>query len=300
MRFALALACTLSVTAPAAAQPGPPSERVTARAVPLGDGVVRVVSRWGMDSGSARLTVPHGHAVELYDGMGAATLVAGHDAVLVAYGVDEARTPFRYRLVRREGDTVRVGDAVEMHRPGSRRDLPFAVVATPTEDGFSIFYQEIQEDDPSAAHTYLLHVGADGRPAGQAQEVRVPWSLAAAVDNGHGFHLALIYPGDARGMRLSMVSFSPAGQPQQHPDWSSRPGMIDDVHLVRNGGTIKVFYRGGDGGDRLLERDVTRIGSWGHNPPAARDHGRLRQSQAILIRMRHDVAVAERVPVRAD
>ncbi len=47
-----------------------------------------------------------------------------------------------------------------------------------------------------------------------------------------GFALGLvlsIYPGDGRGMRLSMVSIGPDGRAQQHPDWASRAGMIDDV-----------------------------------------------------------------------
>jgi len=300
LRHMLVLFFSLSLPVLALAQPGPPAERIVARAAPLGSGVVRVVSRWGMESGSARLRVPGVPAVELYDGAGAATLVAGHDAVLVAYAVDETQGAFRVRMVTRQGGRARLSDVVRVDRPTSRRDLPFSVVATATEQGFAIFYQEIQEDDPSAAHTYLLRVGADGAVVGPATEVAVPWSLAAAVDNGHGFHLALIYPGDARGMRLSMVSLDANGRPQQHPDWSSRAGMIDDVHLARHGAAITVFYRGGGGGDRLLERDVTRIGSWGRDPPRARDRGRLRQGQAIVIRMRHDAPVAEHVPVAAD
>jgi len=166
---------------------------------------------------------------------------------------------------------------------------------------------------PRHAHRARLHARALVARAGRrptfggaaehargAREVAVPWSLAAAIDNGHGFHLALIYPGDANGMRLSMVAVDTNGRPEQHPDWSSRPGMIDDVHLVRHGAAIVAFYRGGDGGDRLLERDVTRIGSWGQNPPAARDHGRLRQSEAILIRVHDGAPSAEHVPASAD
>ena len=79
MRFALASLLTLCLPALAAAQAGPPGERLVARAAPLGDGIVRVITRWGMESGSAQLRVPDLPAAELYDGVGAATLVAGHD-----------------------------------------------------------------------------------------------------------------------------------------------------------------------------------------------------------------------------
>jgi len=298
MRLTLVLSLLLSAPALAAAQPSSPPERVSVRAAPLGASVVRLVSRWGVESGSARLEAPGVPTLELYDGAGAATLAAGHDVVLVAYAVDEAHGPFRFRFLRREGGHSAVGDAVRVERPNARHDFPFSVVAAATEDGFAIFYQEIQEDDPSAAHTYLVRVGVDGVARGAAVEVAVPWSLAAAAANGHGFHLALIYPGDGRGMRLSMVSLDANGRPEQHPDWSSRAGMIDDVHLARRGEDIVAFYRGA-GGDRLLERDVTRIGSWGRNPPRARDHGRLRRGEAILIRMRDGVPTAEHVTAPA-
>jgi len=298
MRIALVFMLLLSLPALAGAQPS--GERLSTRAAPLADDVVRVVTHWGMDSGSAQLRVPGVPAAELYDGVGAATLVAGHDQVLVAYATEGAHSAFLYRIVRREGGHASLGEVVRVERLNTRRDVPFSVVATATADGFAIFYQEIQADDPSAAHTYLVRVGADGAALGAAREVAVPWSLAAAIDNGHGFHLALIYPGDANGMRLSMVALDTNGRPQQHPDWSSRPGMIDDVHLVRHGAAIVAFYRGGDGGDRLLERDVTSIGSWGQNPPAARDHGRLRQSEAILIRVHDGAPSADHVPASAD
>jgi hypothetical protein len=138
-------------------------------------------------------------------------------------------------------------------------------------------------DDPSAAHTYLVELDADGAPNGPAKEVPVPWSLAAAAHNGNGYHLALIYPGDNGGMRLSMVSLSDAHQPQQHPDWASAAGFITDVHLVVDGAKIRAFYRGGKAGDRMLESDVTQIRQWGSEPPKAKDHGAITSKHALAV-----------------
>jgi hypothetical protein len=85
-------------------------------------------------------------------------------------------------------------------------------------------------------------------------------------------------------MRLSMVSVTADGTPQQHPDWSSAAGIVGDVHLAAGGGRVLAFYRGGSGGDRLLERDVTAIGAWGREPPAPRDHGALPPGRLIVVR----------------
>jgi hypothetical protein len=242
------------------------------------DRLVRLVTTLG-GKGRARLHLGEAKPVTLHEGEAAGTLVAGHGRVVVALAVDSAGEPFRVLSVvdQQPGQTARVA------RPAKRHDAPFAVAATPTPDGFAVFFQEVQTDDPSAAHTYLVLLDKTGKPTGAASEIPVPWSLGAAAWNGTGYHLALFYPGDTHGMRLSMVSLSAAGQPQQHPDWASAAGYIADVHLVAREGKVRAFYRGGPGGEHLLESDVTAIRGWGSEPPKATDHGKLSSGQAIAV-----------------
>jgi hypothetical protein len=82
-----------------------------------------------------------------------------------------------------------------------------------------------------------------------------------------------------------MVTLGTDGQPQNHPDWASRAGFIADVHLVAADGKVRAFYRGGTNGDRLLETDVTAIGSWGNDPPKAKakDHGALAWTKLVAV-----------------
>ena len=278
-RRLLSLTAALVVLCPAGAGFAQ-SSRAEVRAAygPAGQ-LVRLVTVWNR---GARLVAGEAEPVSLHRGEVAATLTAGHGRVVVALAVDHAREPFRLRLLGDDG----LGEAIRIARPGERHDLPFAVAATPTPDGFAVFFQEIERQDPSAAHTYLVWLDQDGQPTGAATEIPVPWALAAAAWNGTGFHLALIYPGGGDGMRLSMVSTTKQGRPEQHPDWASRAGYVADVHLVAEDGKVRAFYRGGAGGDRLLERDVTAIGSWGREPAKATDHGALAADRAIAISKR--------------
>ena len=238
---------------------------------------IQLTTTFGTKQG-ARLVVGSGKPVSVFSGGAVGTLVSGHDKVIVALATD-AREPFRIAVV---ADGKATKESV-LARPNKRKDLPFAIAGTVTPTGFAIFFQEVQTDDPSAAHTYLVELDEDGEPKGAAREVGVPWSLAAAVHNGKGYHLALIYPGDNGGMRLSMVSLTEDGQPQGHPDWASAGGFISDVHLMAADDKIRAFYRGGKAGDRLLESDVTTIGNWGTEPPKAKDHGAISQKQAIAV-----------------
>lgn len=246
------------------------------RVVIGGDGKpVQLTTTFGGKAG-AKVAVGGGKLAPVFSGSAVGTLVAGHDKVVVALAT-EGRDPFRVGLVGSDRKPTAIA------RPNNRKDMPFAVAGTATPTGFAIFFQEVQTDDPSAAHTYLVELDADGAPSGPAKEVPVPWSLAAAAWNGKGYHLALIYPGDNGGMRLSMVSLSAAHQPEQHPDWASAAGFITDVHLVADGDKIRAFYRGGKAGDRLLESDVTQIGQWGREPPKAKDHGAISQRHALAV-----------------
>jgi hypothetical protein len=123
----------------------------------------------------------------------------------------------------------------------------------------------------------------DGAAPDAGREIPVPWPIGAAAWNGHGFHVALLYPGSGSGMRLSMVSLTPDGTNQQHPDWSSAAGFVGDVHLVVDGDHVRAHYRGGRGGGHWIEADVTTIRGWGSEPPAPRDHGALATDVTLAI-----------------
>lgn len=280
---AIRIACLLPLmlTTLATAQSAPPAQ-LGARAASVGEHTVKVFTRWEADGDGRGRLIAGGETTTLYEGRGgAATVTAGHGRWLVAYEVDLARDPFRVRVVSRQGARITVGEEVRMARPGDRHDMPFAVAATATPDGFSVFFQEIQEDDPSAAHTYLARLDESGQPAGALSPVAIPWALADALWNGDGYHLALKYFAPT-GMRLSMVSTTPEGRPQQHPDWASVAGMVSDVHLATSGERILAFY--GNGGT-IFESDVTQIGAWGREPPAARRRGRLASSHLMVLRV---------------
>ena len=119
--------------------------------------------------------------------------------------------------------TASSGDEIALARPGKANNSPFAIAATATPDGFSIFFQEVQNNDPNAAHTYMVELDGTGKP-GKAKEVQMPWALADVVWNGSGYQLALFYAGDGDGVAASDGRPSKDGTPQQHPDWASEPG----------------------------------------------------------------------------
>ena len=212
---------------------------------------------------------------EIYDGEAAATLATGHGTTLIAVSIDSAKAPFQ--ILTFSGG--KLSTPLGLARPNKRNDYPFAIAATPTPDGFTVFFQEVEFDNANEAHTYMVELDKTGAVSEELKEVQVPWSLAAAAWNGKGYHLALFYTGGG-GITLSMVSLSKAGAPEQHPDWASQPGGISDVHLVASSGRIRAFYRNSD---RLHETDVTKIGQWGQVAVKAKDLGALAKSQAIAI-----------------
>lgn len=244
----------------------------TRAAIDGGGHAVKLVTTWGQ---RARLELD-GKLVHTGPALG--TVVAGHGVVVVAYDVGGDK-PFRVRVS--DGNTLH--DPLTFARPGKRKDVPFSIAATETPDGFSIFYQEVQTDDPTAAHTYLLELDGQGEVAAAPKELNVPWALADAIWDGAGYHLALIYAGGGDGMRLSMVHLTKDGVPQGHPDWASKPGIVGDVHLTKIGDRVLAFYRGGSGGDRLIETDVTAIGGWGNVTDVSKDRGALAGGVVLAI-----------------
>jgi hypothetical protein len=218
-----------------------------------------------------------GGSIELFKGEVIGTVKAAHGTTLVALSVDDAKEPFRIALF--DGKTL--SKIQRFARPTKQSNFPFAIAATRTPEGFTVFFQEIETNNPNEAHTFMLEVEKDGT-AGEVKEVPIPWALADAIWNGNGYHLALMYTGEMRGARLSMVSASPSGQPAGHPDWATQPSAISDLHLVENDGTIRAIYRGGVG-DRMYATDVTKIGQWGQVTDKTADLGALAANMAIAI-----------------
>jgi hypothetical protein len=270
---ALCLAATFAFTTFAHADSA--QTRVRAAIAPGGD-TVRLVVVNGGKKPTVRIEAAKSKR-ELYDGEAAATLEAGHGRVLIALSIDSEKTPFQI-LTLADG---KLTEPVALARPNKRNDYPFAVIATPTPNGFTVFFQEVEAENANEAHTYMVELDKAGAVSKEAREVQVPWSLGAAAWNGKGYHLALFY-GGGNGITLSMVSLSRDGAPEQHPDWASQAGVVSDVHLVADGARIRAIYRGGVG-DRMLETDVTKIGQWGQVAQKAKDLGALAKNQAIAI-----------------
>jgi hypothetical protein len=252
------------------------SETHIRAALTSGGDAVRVIVANGGKKPGVKLEVK-GKTKDVYAGEAVATIEAGHGRVLVAVSIESAKTPFQIIVI--DGDTVSKPTGIA--RPNKRDDYPFAIAATPTPDGFTVFFQEVQTDNPNEAHTYLVKLDKTGAVEGEAKEIQVPWWLAAAAWNGNGYHLGLFYAGQGNGTILSMVSLTKDGAPEQHPDWASQAGTIKDVHLVATGNSIRVYYRGT--GDRMIESDVTKIGQWGQVSTKAKDLGALSAKQSIAI-----------------
>lgn len=269
--FAVALALSPAVAAAQGAD-----TTVRAAIGPAGEPVQLVMSSGGKSPGLT-LTVGKGKPEKLFKGEGIGTVKVGHEKIVIAYAVDDPQTAFRVHVVGGEDFTIK--------RPTKRGDVPYAVAMASTPTGFMVLFQDIEATNTNEAHTYLVELDDDGKPTADAskaaREVPIPWALGDAAWNGAGYHLALYYAG-GDGVRLSMVSMTKDGTPQQHPDWSSKAGLVSDVHLVTAGDKIRAFYRGGMG-DRLLESDVTKIRGWGGEPPKAKDHGAISAKQSIAI-----------------
>lgn len=217
-----------------------------------------------------RLVVTEGgaklNALEVAKGTLVGTLKTGHGTTVIALSVDDAKTPFRIYTF----DGAKLSKPQLINRPAKQPNCPFAVVATRTPDGFTVFFQEVETGNANEAHTFMVELDKAG-VASEAKEVQIPWALADAIWNGNGYHLALFYT-VGMGARLSMVSTTPAGVPQQHPDWASEPSAISDVHLVETDGKIRAIYRNVD---HMHATDVTTIGQWGQVRVKAMDLGAL-------------------------
>lgn len=250
-----------------------PEETTLRAAIAPGGDEIRLVTRIGGKAPSATLQIGAGKPQKLVslDSIGAVEVA--HGKVVVALNVFDEKQPFR----------IHVGDASHnLARPGKRFDMPFALGIAATPTGFTVFFQEVEVQNTNEAHTYMQKLDKDGAPDGKLTEIQVPWWIGDAAWNGKGYHLALYYAGSMEGARLSMVSLTAAGVPEQHPDWASAPGQLSDMNLVASGGKILAYYRA-SAGDRLHATDVTTIGQWGGKTQAAKDLGALAATSAIAI-----------------
>lgn len=254
------------------------SETRVRAALGAGGDAVRLTVVSGGKKPGVKLAVGKGKSLDVYLGEAAATIEAGHGRVLVAVSIDSKKQPFQIITL----DGSKVTKPLALARPNERHDVPFAVAATATPDGFTVFFQEVEASNANEAHTYMVELDKTGAVTADAREVQIPWALAAAAWNGKGYHLGLLYTGGGDGVRLSMVSTTKQGAPEQHPDWASAPGLISDVHLVAAGGNVRAVYRGSMG-DRMLETDVTKIGQWGRVAAKAKDLGALAPNMTIAI-----------------
>ena len=188
----------------------------------------------------------------------AATVETNGQSALIAYF--DGSSPY-FRLAKKKRGRIVVGKKHKVLFPKLKKNFPYGVAVTATPNGFTVFYQVIEERDPSAAHTIMVEL--DHEEVKKVAEVALPWGISDAIWNGSGYHLALIYP---NGPRLSMVSTNAAGQPQQHPDWASPVQVISDVHLVRtHDAKIHAYYQSSG---KIFRTEVTQVRTWGSEPKA--------------------------------
>jgi hypothetical protein len=240
---------------------------------PSGEEVRLVTQIGGKATATLHSGKDKGAAKKLFTGDSVGAIEVAHGKTIIALAVTDDVAPFRIFVDGKE---------TQIKRPGKRYDLPFAMALASTPKGFTVFFQEIEAQNTNEAHTYMVKLDKDGKVDGELKEIQVPWWIGDAAWNGKGYHLALYYAGDMQGARLSMVSLTEAGVPEQHPDWASSPGMLSDMNLVATGGKIYAYYRGGVG-DRLMMTDVTTIGQWGGKTQGAKDLGALDAKSAIAI-----------------
>jgi len=266
---------------PAPPAPPPPKEEVVvsdadsilhAGLAPNGD-EVRLITEIGGKKPTATLQIGKNAATKLFAGDSVGALETAHGKLVVALAITHSTAPFRIFVDGKE---------TKLNRPGKRYDLPFAMAMTSTPTGFTVFFQEIEPQNTNEAHTYMAKLDKAGKPDGELKEVQVPWWIGDAAWNGKGYQMALYYAGEQQGARLSMVSLTADGTPEQHPDWASQPGQLSDMNLVSDDKKILAYYRGG-AGDRLMVTDVTTIGQWGGAPKAGKDLGALDGNSAIAI-----------------
>ena len=278
MKRALAVILCLvlaAIAAPARAQSAATTEEWRA----LGDGVIALETAGAAAPRERKATVrvrqldaklaPRAAPVTVHDaGAVIATLAVrpGAAAVLLYRAGRDPRV--QVALVDLAAGTSRL---VDLPRTAPSGYAPTAAVACGDPDGFALLWQEQKVGDPGAeAHATLARIRPDGTFVQKAAAVAVPWSLAAIIDDGRGYTLALYYDGAAPDRtRLCFVTLTRDGKPEQHPWWGSRPGLVDEVQLAQGRGAIVAAYRTGGGAIVSVVANET-TGQWGKEADPSR------------------------------
>jgi hypothetical protein len=293
MARALLLAFLAFSPSIAAAQLGPGTYRHVRIA---GGATVRLESVWAAQ-GPSRVTLRLGASeVVVHEGEPVVTTLSVRpDAALVAM-VNGGQRPFaKVAVVPIRNGSLGTTVRLDAERPATQGFAPVAVIACPDPDGFTFIWQEQDSQGARDARTYLGRVNPSGQWIARPVVAQIPWAIAGLANNGHGYQLALFFDGQAPGeTRLSMVSLNPQGVPEQHPDWASGPGLLQEVQLMSHGGRIVAYFRSGREGNELLSRDVTAIGGWGSDPQDVRSHGRLAADEEFALRAGANGVTAER------
>jgi hypothetical protein len=215
---------------------------------------------------------PAGAPIDVYSGpeVGTAMAVREGSAAIVLFG--GGAQPFvKVALVDLGTRAVRL---VDLRRGGVAGYTPTAAVAcADMGDAFTLIWQEQKPGDRSAeARSSIARVKPDGTVLAAPQAAPIPWSLAAIVDDGRGYTLAVNYDGAAPDQtRLCFVTLTRDGKPEQHPWWGSRPDVVVDVQLVIAGTKVVAVYRGGPKAASLLAVDADKVtGKWGVEAPPSR------------------------------
>jgi hypothetical protein len=164
-----------------------------------------------------------------------------------------------------------------IERPGGPELAPIGVSVFARPDGFGIWWQEASTANVNDLwRTFEARVDVQGTvaPARELGGMRWPLMDAAYVEAGSTFALLLYGTGDPQASRLCAVRISDAGEALEHPWWASRAGLITEAQLVVNGARAFAVYRGGRGGNQLLEGEVT-TGQWAQERPEPRSHGTI-------------------------
>lgn len=303
VRAAVCLVGVLVVPASLSAQAGPPPMQQQWDSLRLlGDSIYHLRTRWaaGRSGRTAEITLqalsrdhrPLARAGRLYRGPAARAEIAtrshGFAVVLYRGGSQGQFVRVIVRHVVPPGGGVVQPETIELPRPAGADWAPTNATICATPDGFTVLWQEEPAGPTQArrARSFMTRIDGGGRVLEPPREVPIPWGFGAIAWNGNGYHLALFYDGQQPGQtRLSLVTLSPHGAPEQHPWWISDPQTVDEVHLVPSSPGMVVVYRGGADGTTLRTVHASSIGQWGGATPPTRDLGRLESSTPFTERV---------------
>jgi hypothetical protein len=259
-------------------------------------GPVRLESVWAAE-GPSRVTLRFGASeVVVHEGAPVVTALAVRpDAALVAMVNGGDRSFAKVAVVPIRQGALGAPVRLDAERPRTEGFAPVSVIACPDPGGFTFLWQEQDRGAARDARTYLGRVSSAGAWITRPVVAQIPWAIAAIAHNGRGYQLALFFDGQGPGeTRLSMVSLTAEGVPEQHPDWASGPGLLQEVQLFPNGGRIVAYFRSGREGDQLMSRDVTAVGQWGSDPTDVRSHGRIAPEEEFALRAGGNGVTVER------